>query len=189
MLVLETIFMHIDFYSCSVINICSSSFSLSLFLALLLSLALSSGIFFFLFLSIREIERKHRIIPVVFSFSLSLFLLLSLSQPKILPASVHTHIYQSEEMRVLTHRFFFFSLYWPNLAPILLLSWFFYSLLHMPTYKNRVCIYIHTHKKESNQSVYIEERCTILSTHAFVDISSSSSSSPSRLLLQISFYL
>jgi hypothetical protein len=33
----------------------------------------------------------------------------SLSQPKILPASVHTHIYQSEEVRVLARRFFFSS--------------------------------------------------------------------------------
>jgi hypothetical protein len=34
------------------------------------------------------------------------FLSLSLSQPKILPASVYTHIYQSEEVRVLARRFF-----------------------------------------------------------------------------------
>jgi hypothetical protein len=39
--------------------------------------------------------------------------------------------------------------------------------LHMPTYKNRVCIYIHTHKKEST-IVYIEERCTILYTYSLI---------------------
>jgi hypothetical protein len=68
---------------------------------------LSIGIFFSS-LSITEKERKHHIIAVVFSLSLSSYSSL-LSQPKILPASVHIHIYQSEEVRVLAHRFFFFS--------------------------------------------------------------------------------
>ena len=165
--------MHVCFYFCSVINICSSFSSFSLLSPFLsLSRLVSS------FYSYRSDKWKESIILLLLSFlflfslSFSLFFFFFFSQPKILPASVHTHIYQSEEMRVLTRRrfFFFFFLYWPNLAPILLLSWFFYSLLHMPTYKNRVCVYIHTHKKESMPSIYIEEQCTILSTHSSISL-------------------
>jgi hypothetical protein len=50
----------------------------------------------------RSQKRKEAIIFIAVVLSLSL----SLSQPKILPASVYTHIYQSEEVRVLARRFF-----------------------------------------------------------------------------------
>ena len=91
------------FYSCSVIIICSS-FSFLLFFAS--SLLVSS------FRPYRSQKRKESIIliPVVFLYIyLSLPRSSLLSQPKILPASVHIHIYQSEEVRVLAHRFFFSS--------------------------------------------------------------------------------
>lgn len=133
MLVLETIFMHICFYSCSVINICSSSFSL--FLALFFSLSLA--IVWYLLLLFVLIDQRngkkasYYCCCLFFFFSLSLFLFssFSFSQPKILPASVHTHIYQSEEMRVLTHRFFFLLLvlakFSPNITIILILLFAF----------------------------------------------------------------
>jgi hypothetical protein len=125
---------------------------------LFLSLSLC---WYLLFVLIDRRKGKKSIILLLLSFlSFSLFL----SRKYFL--LLYIHIYQSEEVRTLTRRFFFL-LYWPNLAPTLLLSWFFYSLLRMPTYKNRVCIYIHTYQKESSV-VYIQERCTILYSYSLV---------------------
>jgi hypothetical protein len=80
MLVLGTIFMHACFYSCSVIIVCSSFSLLFFFLSLY---------WYLLFVLIDHRKGKKGIILLLLSF---LSLSLSFSQPKILPASVHTYI-------------------------------------------------------------------------------------------------
>lgn len=140
--------MHACIYSCSVIIICSSFSLLILCFFFLFGIFVSS-------LSITEKERRHRFIAVVFFFSLALSFS---SAENTSCCCIYAYINQKKCER---WRAFFF-LYWPNLALILILSWFFYSLLHMPTYKNRPCIYIYyTNKKESSM-VYIRERCIII---------------------------
>ena len=158
MLILETIFLD-NAYASILVQLSSFvhhflSFSGSLF----------SILFAFVFLisssrPYRSPKRKGSIISLLLSFFISLSIFLSRKYFLLLYIHTYIYTYQSEEVRTLTHRsYFFFFTRWPNLAPPLLLSWLFYSLLHMHMYKNRVCIYIYiyTHKKESSV-VYIQE--------------------------------
>jgi len=144
--------MHVCFYPCSVIIICSSFSFLFLF-----SLRFLSLYWYLLFVLIDHRKGKKASYYCCCLFSLS----------AENTSCFCTYIYINQKKCECLRAVFFFFLYWPNLAPTLLLSWFFYSLLHMPTYKNRVCIYIHTHKKESTM-VYIEGRCTILYTYPLI---------------------
>lgn len=127
---------------------------------------------FFSSLSIREKEKKASYYCCcLFFFSLSLSF--SLSRKYFLLLYIYTYIYQSEEVRVLTRRFFLLVLakFSPDITIILILL---FPFVYMPTYKNRVCIYVHTHKKESAM-VYIYKRAMYDSLHILVDISSSDS--------------
>jgi hypothetical protein len=98
----------------------------------------------------REQQGKHHSIGVV----------LSLPAENTSCFCIHIHINQKicEYSRVV---FFFFFLYWPNLEPTL----FLYPDSSIPTYKNRVCIYI---QKGIISGIYIQEHCTILYSVVYI---------------------
>ena len=144
MLILDTISM---FYSRSVIIVCSSfSFSFSLFVGIFLSS-----------LSITEKERRHHFYCCcLFSFSLSLLL----SRKYFL--LLYIHIYQSEEVRTFTRRFFSSCIgqIWPR--------HYYYpdsSIRFCVCLRTRIeCAYTYTRTKRNHQW-YIYKSNVRFSTH------------------------
>jgi hypothetical protein len=154
-------------YSCmyaSILVQLSSFVHHFLFSLFLFAFFLFIGIFFSS-LSIREKEKKASYYSCCLFSSLSLFF--SLSRKYFLLLYIYTYI--SIRRSASAYAPFFFSLYWPNLAPTLLLSWCFYSLLYTCLRTRIECVYTYTRTKRNQRwYIYINERCTILYTYSLI---------------------
>jgi len=110
-----------------------------------------------LFVLIEKREKKKASVLLVLSF-------LSLSFSAENTSCFCIYIYINQKICECSHAVFSSpssSLYWPNLESTL----FYYFDSSIPTYKNRVCIYI---QKGIISGIYIQEHCTILYSVVYI---------------------